>query len=305
MTRLQADILLLMAAFIWGTAFVAQKTAFDHLGAFSYTAARFALSTLLVFPLALWEKRQQGPQATLLRHAKKKDLVLVCLVFSFAVIAQQIGLAYTTIASAAFLTGIYVLFVPVIACIAYREKLSGWIFPAALLSVAGVWLLSHGQALAQGFGRGELLVLLCSFGFAAQVVLVGRIMSATGAAFRLSCLQYAAITLAGTIGAVLFEHPALSDFIAAWKPIAYAGILSGGIAYTAQVVAQRNTPASDSAIILSAESVFAALAGALFMKEEMSPEGVAGCALIVAAILMVEFLPALHRRLRARKPAPL
>jgi drug/metabolite transporter (DMT)-like permease len=306
LTRLQADLLLLAVAFIWGTAFVAQKTALDHIGPCTYTSVRFFLSTLLVLPLALRERRKNGAAATLFRHAGRADLVFICLVFSFAVLSQQIGIAQTSIASAGFLTGLYVLFVPVISALLYKVKPSAWIFPAALLSVAGVWLLSGGGGLSNGFGKGEFLELLCAVGFGWQVVLVGRIMAkASQAAFRLSCLQYLAVACISGLGMALFEHPTAESILSAWRPILYAGVLSGGLAYTAQVVAQRFTPASDSAVILSGESVFAALAGVVILDETLSLAAMLGCGLIICAILIVEFAPLLHRRRQRQKTARL
>jgi drug/metabolite transporter (DMT)-like permease len=291
LTRFQADLLLLLVALIWGAAFVAQKEALAHVGSFTFIAARFGLSALLVLPFAWREQRKA--QAKLAReHAGA--LLLLCLAFTAAVILQQVGLEKTTVTNAGFLTGLYVLFVPVICLVFYRQKLSKLIFPAALLSVAGVFLLSGAKVTALSSGDG--LVLLCAVGFAAQVALIGRIMGRVKAPFRVCLIQYVAVFAAALAAACVFETPDVESVMKAWLPILYAGAMSGGIAYTLQVVAQQYTPASDCAVILSGEAVFAALAGALLQGDRLSAAGGLGCLLIIGAILLVEFGPYLLRK---------
>jgi drug/metabolite transporter (DMT)-like permease len=293
-SRLQADLLLLLAALIWGAAFVAQKEALDHIGSLTFVAARFGISALLVLPLAWREHAAAAATGARLTEKDGRELALLCSAFAAAVILQQVGLEQTSVTNAGFLTGLYVIFVPVICRVFYRQQLSALIYPAALLSVAGVFLLSGGKMTS--VSSGDALVLLCALGFGLQVALVGRIMARVKAPFRLCFLQYAAVCLVSAAGAALYEAPKLEGILAAWLPILYAGALSGGVAYTLQVVAQQYTPASDSAVILSGESVFAALAGALLRNERLTMTGFGGCSLIIFAILMVEFGPYILRR---------
>ena len=288
MSRLQADLVLLFVALIWGAAFVAQKDALEHVGSFTFIASRFLISAALVFPLAFREHRRATPETAITR-APRRDLALLCVSFAGAVVLQQVGLEKTSVTNAGFLTGLYVLFVPVICRLIYRQTLSGYVFPAAGLSVAGVYLLSGGALTSVSSGDG--LVLMCAVGFAIQVALIGKIMSAVKAPFRICFLQYAVTGLVAGIAALVFEHPQIANIIQAGIPILYAGAISGGIAYTLQVVAQQYTPASDSAVILSGESVFAALTAAIMNGERLTPAGSAGCLLIILAILMVEFGP--------------
>ncbi len=290
MSRLKADFLLLLAAMIWGIAFIAEKVALDNVGPCTFVAARFFISALLVLPFALKERGRADAPA----FSSKKDLWLICAAFTAAVILQQVGIGLTTVTNAGFLTGLYVVLVPVICAFIYRQKLSKWIFPAALLSVAGTGMLSGGAP--SGFSAGDALEFACAIGFALQVALAGKIMAQTKAPFTLSCLQYAAVTLAAVIGALLFEHPTLAGLRAATWPILYGGVISGGIAYTLQIICQQHTPASDSAIILSSESVFAAIAGALLLGERLTPLAYGGCALIALAIVMTEMIPFLFKR---------
>lgn len=297
LSRLQANGLLLLVAIIWGTAFVAQKDSFDHVGPYTFVAFRFLLSFLLVLPLALREVKQ-GAAQSLARGTPLKDLIRLCPAFAAGVLLQQIGIGATTVTNAGFLTGLYVLFVPLICLLFYRQKLSPWVFPAAFSSLGGLYLLVGGHL--DGLSSGDVLVIGSALGFAVQVVLVGRIMADSRAVFTLCAVQYAAVALIAFIGMSLFESPTRAGLAGAFWQIAYAGAISGGIAYTLQVVAQRFTPAPDSAIILSGEALFAAIAGAWLMGDRLSLMQYGGCALIAAAILLVELAPAL---LNKEKPA--
>jgi drug/metabolite transporter (DMT)-like permease len=300
MSRLKADLLLLLAAVIWGGAFVAQKDVLAHIGSFTFVAARFSLSALIVLPLAMRETRRARATGADGSGIPKRDLRLLCGAFIVGVLAQQAGIEKTSVTNAGFLTGLYVLLVPIICRLLYRERLSPLIVPAALLSVLGVFLLSGGALTA--LTSGDALVLLCAAGFALQVTLVGRIMAKARAPFRLCLIQYASVAGAAGLLAALTEQSTPGALLAAWLPILYAGAVSGGIAYTLQVVAQQYSPASDAAVILSGEAVFAALFAALINGERLSPLSAAGCACIIAAILMVEFGPFALARLAAGRP---
>ncbi len=293
MTRFQADTVLLFVAIIWGTAFVAQKGSFEHVGPWTFVAFRFLLSFVLVAPLA-YREIKNGLAATLNTPAQKKDIWWLCPAFAAGVVLQQVGIGETTVTNAGFLTGLYVLFVPVICALFFKQKLSAWIFPAAFISLAGLFLLVGGHL--DGFSGGDLLIIASALGFAVQVALVGRIMTRSKAPFTLSCIQYAAVAGIAFLGMFAFETPTMEGLSGAFWQIVYAGAVSGAVAYTLQIVAQQYAPASDSAIILSGEALFAAIAGALLLGDRLSPLQYGGCALIAMAIIMVEFAPLLRRR---------
>jgi drug/metabolite transporter (DMT)-like permease len=295
LSRLQADIALLFVAIIWGAAFVAQKDAMGHVGPYTFVVARFGISALLAVPLAMKEMRR-GPA---LPRSLWPDLGFLMAAFIAGVVFQQAGVALTSVTNAGFLTGLYVLFTAIICRVLYKQELSKLVLPAALLSVAGVGLLSGGLDFAH-LGTGDLLVLFCAIGFGFQVALIGSIMEKAKAPFRVCFLQYAAVALACLAPALALETPSWDGIYAARWAILYAGVLSGGIAYTMQVVAQQYTPASDSAVIMSAESVFAALFGMWLMGDRLDAYGMTGCALIITAILMVEFSPMLFRPRKSR-----
>jgi drug/metabolite transporter (DMT)-like permease len=287
MSRFRADLILVLVSLIWGTAFVAQKGAFNHVGPYTFIAARFLISAVLVFPLA-W--REYGRVASQIKSwTGKCQLISLCAAFCGGVLLQQVGIGMTSVTNAGFLTGLYVILVPVICAVFFKQKLSPWVFPAAFVSIAGVWLLAGGKLNALSFG--DWLILLCAISFAAQVALVGRVMAQIKAPFSLSWLQYVVVTLLAGILAFTLEDVAWGDLRAAALSVLYAGVISGGIAYTLQVVAQQYAPAPDAAIIMSGEAIFAAIAGALMMGEDLTALGYLGCGLIIIAVLLVELAP--------------
>ena len=293
MSRLRANSLLLIVAIIWGTAFVAQKGSFEHVGPYTFVAFRFLLSFFLVLPFAIREYKN-GIAQSLAPKAQTKNILWLCPAFAAGVLLQQIGIGATSVTNAGFLTGLYVLFVPLICLLFYRQKLSPWIFPAAFCSLLGLFFLVGGRL--DGLGTGDLLVIAAALGFAVQVVLVGRIMQNSRAVFSLSAIQYAAVALVALIGMLAFETPSMAVLSGALWQIVYAGAISGGLAYTLQIVAQQYAPAADSAIILSGEALFAAIAGALLMGDQLSLLQYGGCAMIAAAILLVELAPILFKK---------
>jgi len=295
MSRLKADLLLLLVALIWGLAFVAQKDAMQHIGPLTFIAARFAISALVVLPLAFREHRKASTPTEKFEAGHIPDFLLLCTVFAGGVILQQAGIVRTSITNAGFLTGLYVLFVPIVCAVIYRQTLSRVVFPAALLSVAGVWLLSGGMESLR-LNLGDVLVIGCAICFGFQVAVVSRVVGKIKAPLRICFIQYTAVGLVALAGALAYETPGFADMAPALPAILYAGLLSGGVAYTLQVVAQQYTPASDSAVILSAESLFAAVGGAVLAQDRLSPAGFAGCGLIVSAIMLVEFGPMLWRQ---------
>jgi drug/metabolite transporter (DMT)-like permease len=282
MTRFRADLLLVLTAIIWGTAFVAQKALVSGIGPFGFAGARFILSFVVIIPFILRESRMAGALT-------RRDILgagLVSLVFTASVILQQMGIAETTVTNAGFLTGLYVMIVPFMAWIFFRRPPSRLVWLASLMAIAGVWLL-NGASLTT-FGRGDWLVIACSVGFAVQMVMLGVLVKRTGRPMALSAFQYAAVALVGLGAGFGFEGLSFSILQANVMQIAYAGIISGGIAYTLQAVAQQYTQAADAGVILSGEALFAAMTGAWLLGDRLTLMGWSGCALIFTAMIMVE-----------------
>ncbi len=288
MTRLKADLLLLLAAMIWGTAFVAQKTLIG-MGPFEFVAMRFALSFIVVLPLALRENRK-----TPVVRAGFWPVFFLCASLTGGVIFQQIGVGLTMVTNAGFLTGLYVIFTPFMAFFILRRKAGFWVWPACILSVAALYFISGSSP--GSMGRGDILIVICALIFAVQVTLTELIMERTSRPFFYSALQYAACAATAFVLACMFETVSLEALKENWVQIVYAGVLSSGIGYTLQAVAQQHTPSSEAAIIMSSEALFAAFAGALIMGDQLTGYGWLGCGLVMAAILMVEIRPLLQKR---------
>lgn len=295
MTRLQANILLLTAGAMWGMGFVAQSTAMQAIGPFLFIGLRFAIACLSMLPFAL---REGARTPVRLRASDWRSFALIGLLLFAGMAAQQVGLLTTTVTNAGFLTGLYVVMVPFFGVLLFRQWPHRIVWPAALCALAGIWLLSGGGATA--LVAGDWLTILCAAFWALQVIYIARAASRTGRPVTLAVAQFAVIALIALLIALAVEPIDPAAIRAALPEILYAGIFSGGIAFTLQVVGQRHTTAPQAAIFLSTEAVFAALFGAIFLGERLPPTGLAGCVLIFSAILLVEVVPAL----RSRRTAP-
>ncbi|MFN3826285.1 MAG: DMT family transporter [Micavibrio sp.] len=287
MSRLQADALLLLTAIIWGTAFLAQKTGMEGLGPYGFVGYRFLLSFLVVLPVALWEiKRPRADAVTKPRKIHPVWLGLLCISFVAGVILQQVGIKYTSITNAGFLTGLYVVGVPFAAWLLMKRRPGIMVLPFCFIAVLGTWLL-NGASLTD-FRMGDMLVILCAGSFAVQVVVIGYIVQITQRPFLYSVIQYGVCAFIGLLLAFVYEDISFDLFVRNAPELLYAGLVSGGIAYTLQAVAQQHTPSADAALILASEAVFAAIAGVLLLNERLDMMAWSGCALILLAIVMVE-----------------
>ena len=292
MERVKADLSLLLAAFIWGTAFIAQKTAVATIGPLLFLGCRFVLSALLLAPLAWAESRRRSDR---LDASDWRLALLVGGSLFFGMAVQQIGIVTTSTTNAGFLTAIYTALVPVVGWALLGRRPSLAVAAACVISLAGAWLLGQGGTGGQGWGQGDMLILVSDVGQAVQIILVERFLARHSRPLLLSFLQYAVIALLSLPLAFAFETVSWEGIRAVMPSILYAGVLSGGVAFTLQIVAQRHTPAGEAAIIMSLESVFAALAGAWLLGDRLGPAGLAGCGLILAGVLLVQLLPLLRR----------
>jgi drug/metabolite transporter (DMT)-like permease len=279
------DSLLLLTAVIWGMAFVAQRIGMDHVGPFTYNAVRFALGSLVLLPFVLirgpWVPRPNGTDRAPRIGAVPAGLIAGA-VLVFGASLQQIGLVSTTAGKAGFITGLYVVLVPLSGLLwSQRTGVTAWL--GAVLCLVGLFFLSVTAELT--VERGDLFVLIGSVFWAAHVQVVGWLSPRTDPV-RLACAQFAVCSLASAGGALLTEQVRLPTILAASGPILYGGILSVGIAYTLQVVAQRSAPPAHAAILLSLESVFAALGGSLILGERLGARGALGCALMFGGMIV-------------------
>jgi len=283
---LQADLLLLLTAAIWGFAFVAQHVGMDYMGPFTFNAIRFSLGTLALLPLYLSQRKCEVDRPAL----PPRRIVGPALLTGVALFAgsslQQIGMVGTTAGKAGFITGLYVVLVPLLALTwGQRTHPAHWL--GALLAAVGLYLLS----VRGGFNISpyDLIVLAGAFVWAGHVHLIGRFSGLVGP-IRLAILQFAICGFLSTVAALLFESVSLSNIVGGIWPILYGSFLSVGLAYTLQVVAQRTAQPAHAAIILSLEGAFAALGGWLVLHEMLTLRDLAGCVLMLGGMLVSQFV---------------
>lgn len=293
MSRPVANLVLLLAGAIWGMGFIAQSTAMDALGPLTFIGLRFLVATAFIAPFAWFEARRAETQVG------KGDLlgfVWIGLALFGGMALQQYGLTITSVTNAGFLTGLYVVIVPILSFLVLRIAPNPIVWPAVALSFIGIWLLAGGDMIA--LNAGDLLTIACAFLWAVQVLLVGRYSSGSGRPIALSLVQFAVCSALGLLAAVVVEDIRLADILAALPEILFAGVFASGVAFTLQVVGQRYTTAPQAAIFLSTEALFAAIFGAVLLGERILPIGYLGGILIFLAILLVEVGPVLLQRAR-------
>ena len=282
---LRSDGLLLITAVIWGSAFVAQRVGMEFIGPFTYNGIRFALGALSLIPLMIYQQRtgfQQPRRSETLTPASKviSSIITGAVLFAGASL-QQVGLVYTTAGKAGFITGLYVVIVPILGVlIGQKSALGTW--GGALLAAVGLYLLSVTESFTIVFG--DLLEIIGAFFWSVHVLLLARYSNKVGP-IRLAFIQFVICSILSMIAAVIFEVITISAILDAAIPILYGGLCSVGIAYTLQVVAQRYAHPAHAAILLSLETVFAALGGWLILSEILSVRALAGCTLMFAGMI--------------------
>lgn len=286
---LQSDILLLITSAIWGFSFVAQRVGMQYIPPFTFNAIRFALGALLILSvITLWKRGiRPGEEHTLLEKDPTprsalllKGIVLGLILFAGASL-QQTGIVYTTAGKAGFITGLYVILVPIIGLL-FKSKPGRYTWIGAALATVGLYLLSFKGPFS--IVLGDSLVLAGAFFWALHVIAVGA-FSKRMDPFFLAFTQFAVCSALSAISAIVFEDTSFAAVRAAAWSILYSGILSVGVAFTLQVIAQRKAPPSHAAIIMSLESVFAAVGGWLILDETIPIRGLVGCFLMLAGIM--------------------
>ena len=281
---------MLIAALIWGTTFIAQTTGMETIGPLSFTGARYIIGMAVMAPLALWESRRSSlwTQARANPRLMQGAILLGVLMFG-GIGLQQTALLYTKVANAAFLTALYVPFVPLMTWVLTRQTIGLPIWLAVLLSLAGSYMLSGGAGIEAQLG--DVMVAAGAIFWGAHIIAIGFVTRLVDAPLQLAFVQNAVCAALASIGAVAFEAPALADFVPVWQELFYAGAISVGIAYTLQLVAQRHAHVTAAAFILSLEAVFAAIAGWIFLSQGLSLIALLGCLLIFCAVLLADVLP--------------
>ncbi|HAS51820.1 MAG TPA: EamA family transporter [Gammaproteobacteria bacterium] len=283
----KAEILLLLTAIIWGSAFVAQRVGMDHVGPFTYNGVRFLLGALSLLPL-LWISRRSSPlippgsgRLTLIGS------LLVGLILFAGASLQQVGIVHTTAGKAGFITGLYVVVVPLLGLL-WGQRTPWGTWAGAALAVIGLYLLTMNERLT--LTQGDGLVLIGAFFWAGHVLAIGWLSGRHVEPVLLACLQFIICGVLSLAIAIASEPISLEGLQGGALPILYGGLLSVGVAYTLQVVAQRDAPPAHAAIILSLETVFAALGGWLLLNETLAGRGLIGCGLMFAGMLLSQWV---------------
>ena len=289
--QLRNTLLLVLTALVWGCAFVAQSVGAEHVGAFTFLACRSWLAGVTLLPvIALLRARPRRPESAAESPAPQSRRALLtggiaCGCFLFlASSAQQIGVASTTTAKAGFITAMYVIIVPILSLVLGR-RVGKKIWLCVAMSVVGLYLLCIAGSLS--LSRGDAMVLLCALLFAGHIMTVDH-FSPKMDGVQLSCIQFFTTAILATVCMFLFEHPTAAALQSALLPILYAGILSSGVGYTLQIVAQKGLNPTIASMAMSLESVFSALAGWVILGQGLTAREFSGCALMFAAIILAQ-----------------
>ena len=285
-----ANVLMLLAAAIWGFAFVAQRVGMETMGPHLFNGVRFIMGGLVLLPVVYWLSKRR-PERNEQKTTSTQLLLLAGLLagsFLFAgATLQQVGLQYTTAGKAGFITGLYIFFVPAIGlCFGMRTSLGTWL--GAILAIWGLYLLSVRDDFT--LSRGDTFQLLCAIAFAGHVLVIG-FLAGRYDTIKLSAIQFLVAGVLAFIVAIFTETITWQMIVDTVLPLAYAGLMSTGVAYTLQVVAQQHAHSSHAAIILSSEGVFAVLGGWLFLSEQLPIQGLLGCGLMLAGMLLSQLWP--------------
>lgn len=296
MTQSRANLLLLFAGLIWGLGFVAQSTAMQSIGPLTFIALRFIVATASVAPLAILESKRAAKPLSLSDY---KAFMILGVMLVSGMILQQTGMLTTTVTNAGFLTGLYVVLVPILGVLLFAQWPHPVVWVCAILSLTGIWMLSGGSL--SSFTEGDWMMIAGAFFWALQGLFIARYALRIGRPVTMACIQFAVVAIIGTILALSFEIIEWQAIKAAVPEVLFTGVFSSGVAFTLQAIGTRYTSAPQAAIFLSSEALFAALFGALILGERLPTIGLAGGALIFLSMMMVEIVP----RLRFKKSQPL
>ena len=293
------NILLILTAFIWGTAFVGQRQGMEHMGPITFNACRMALAALTIgtvsFVLRKRDAQKQQDMSDQSRREYRKNTVIggICCGFflTIAALFQQMGMVYTTAGKGGFITAMYILLVPVINWILFKRKSRPLVWIAVLMGIAGIYLLCVTEGLT--LEKGDALVMVCPFFFAGHILCCDYFVQRANPV-ELSAIQFFTVTVLSTIMAFIVENPTWQQVTAAIVPIVWLGVLSSGTGYTLQIIAQQWTDPTVASLLMSLEAVFAVMGGAVLLGERMSARELIGAAIMFAAIILAQ-IPAGER----------
>lgn len=304
--KLRGNILLSLTAIIWGSAFVAQSLGMSYIGPFTFNAVRSIIGGIVLIPcIFLFDRinKRCPPEDPTERKAQRKVLLtggIACgIVLGIASSLQQVGISYTTAGKAGFITALYIVLVPVLG-IFLKRRVSWPVWLGVALAIGGLYLLCINEEFR--IGIGDFYVLLCAFFFAVHIMIIDH-FSPRVDGVRMSCIQFFIAGLLSMIPMFLFETPRLSDIGAGILPILYAGVLSSGVAYTLQIIGQKDLNPTAAALIMSMESVVAVISGWLVLKEAFTAKELIGCVLMFVAIILAQLPDQNQNTASVKKPS--
>ena len=288
MSHMKANFLMLIASFIWGTAFVSQTTGMGSIGPFTFSFVRFLLAMFTVLPLALLFEKNNLPL-----FFKNKNYIYLSLFAGLALFGgmglQQYALLKSQIANTSFLSTLYVPFVSLISRFIFRSRLHWIIWIAVLLCVYGSYLLSSNQTIE--VQKSDSLLFIAAVCFAIHIILIDIFMKQFYSPFTFGFIQYAIVFLCSLIFALSLENPTIANIKIEWFELVYTGVFSAGIGYTLQIIAQSKASPAPAAIILSMESVFGTLAGWILLNQILDTNKILGCLAIFMGVIIVQLVP--------------
>lgn len=299
--KIIGTIQLTLTSLIWGIAFVAQSVGMDYVGPWTFNCSRSILGCLILIPVIFLFSPKENSKDSHLRDANHSEApaesehkallkntviggILSGLCLCSATMFQQYGILETSVGKAGFITALYIILVPFLSIFLKKKiGLNQWI--SALIAVGGFYIMSiHGH---ESINRGDLMLLICALLFSAQILVIDHYVSKVNP-IAMSSIQFAVSAIICCLGMFIFEEPTMSNILAAKVPILYAGIMSSGVAYTLQIVGQKNLPPTPASLLMSLESVFSALAGFVILHQILSGKEIVGCILVFTGVILAQ-----------------
>ena len=289
---LSGMLMLTLCAFIWGTAFIAQSVGGEYAEPLTFNCARSFLATIFLFLCCLlFDKlsgkpfRVLGTDEPLRRDRTIKGGIICGIALTLASFMQQLGIMYTTVGKSGFITALYIVLVPFLSYAIYRTRITLVQCISVGIAAVGMYFICINEGFS--INKGDFYTLICAICFAAQIIAVDKVIANLDGV-RLSLVQFATCTVLNGVLMFIFESPSLTNVLLGWVPIAYAGIMSSGVAYTLQIVGQKHCNPVLACMIMSLESAFALLSGWLLLGQAMSSREIFGCVLVFAAIMLAQ-----------------
>ena len=303
MDRMKNNVLLVLTALIWGCAFVAQSVGMDYVGPFTFNMTRFLIGAVVLLPVIWFMDHQRAADqnadgvcrinpdtdgAAKNDPADRKTVIIggICCGTALAVAStlQQWGILFTTVGKAGFITAMYIVIVPLLG-VFIGKKVRPLIIGCVAIAVVGFYFLCMTESLC--LGLGDFLVLLCAIAFSIHILVIDH-FSPKVDGVKMSAIQFLTAAIISAVPTLLWEQPVFTEILQAWQPVLYAGVMSCGVAYTLQIIAQKNADPTVASLLLSLESVFSVLAGWVLLGQGLSLKELFGCVLIFCAIILAQ-----------------